>query len=35
VLSWRRHRLDPTAGIKSMAYAASIVGLEEARRRGA
>jgi branched-chain amino acid aminotransferase len=35
VLSGRRHRLDPTAGIKSMAYAASILGLEEARRRGA
>jgi len=35
VLPWRRHRLDPTAGIKTMAYAASILGLEEARRRGA
>ena len=35
VLPWRRHRLDPTAGIKSMAYAGSILGLEEARRRGA
>jgi len=35
VLPWRRHRRDPTAGIKSIAYAASILGLEEARRRGA
>jgi branched-subunit amino acid aminotransferase/4-amino-4-deoxychorismate lyase len=35
VLPWRRHRLDPTAGIKSMSYAASILGLEEARRLGA
>ena len=35
VLPWRRHRLDPTAGVKSMAYAGSILGLEEARRRGA
>jgi branched-subunit amino acid aminotransferase/4-amino-4-deoxychorismate lyase len=35
VLSGRRHRLDPTSGIKSMSYAASILGLEEARRRGA
>ena len=35
VLPWRRHRLDPTVGIKSLAYAASILGLEEARRRGA
>jgi branched-chain amino acid aminotransferase len=35
VLPWRRHRLDPEAGVKSMAYAASILGLEEARRRGA
>jgi branched-subunit amino acid aminotransferase/4-amino-4-deoxychorismate lyase len=35
VLPWRRHRTDPTAGIKSMAYAASILGLEEARRLGA
>ena len=35
VLPWRRHRLDPTAGIKSMAYAGAILGLEEARRRGA
>ena len=35
VLPWRRHRLDPTAGIKSTSYAACILGLEEARRRGA
>jgi branched-subunit amino acid aminotransferase/4-amino-4-deoxychorismate lyase len=35
VLPWRRHRLDPTAGIKSTAYAASLLGLEEARRLGA
>jgi branched-subunit amino acid aminotransferase/4-amino-4-deoxychorismate lyase len=35
VLPWRRHRLDPTAGIKCVSYAACILGLEEARRRGA
>ena len=35
VLPWRRHRLDPTAEIKSVGYAACILGLEEARRRGA
>jgi branched-subunit amino acid aminotransferase/4-amino-4-deoxychorismate lyase len=35
VLPWRRHRLDPAAGIKSTGYAASMLGLEEARRRGA
>jgi len=35
VLPWRRHRLDPTAGIKSVGYAACVLGLEEARRRGA
>lgn len=35
VLPWRRHRLDPTVGIKSLGYAPSIMGLEEARRRGA
>jgi len=35
VLPWRRHRLDPTAGIKSVGYAASVLGLEEASRRGA
>jgi len=35
VLPWRRHRFDPLVGVKSLAYAASIVGLEEARRRGA
>lgn len=34
VLPWRRHRLDPVAGLKSLGYAASILGLEEARRRG-
>ena len=35
VLPWRRHRLDPTTGIKSTGYAASLLGLAEARRRGA
>jgi branched-subunit amino acid aminotransferase/4-amino-4-deoxychorismate lyase len=35
VLPWRRHRLDPLAGIKSLGYASCILGLEEARRRGA
>ncbi len=35
VLPWRRHRLDPMAGTKSVSYAASILGLEEAQRRGA
>ncbi len=35
VLPWRRHRLDPTAGIKTTAYAACLLGLEEARRLGA
>ncbi len=35
VLPWRRHRLDPTVGIKSLAYAPAILGLEEAQRRGA
>ena len=35
VLPWRRHRLDPTVGIKSVGYAGAILGLEEARRRGA
>lgn len=35
VLPWRRHRTDPTLGVKSLAYAAAIRGLEEAQRRGA
>jgi branched-subunit amino acid aminotransferase/4-amino-4-deoxychorismate lyase len=35
VLAWRRHRLDPTAGIKTTGSAAPMVGLTEARRRGA
>jgi len=35
LLPWRRHRLDPTAGIKSVSYAACMLGLEEAVRRGA
>ena len=35
VLPWRRHRLDPTVGLKSLSYAPSSLGLEEARRRGA
>src|SRR5206468_2037400 len=34
-LPWRRHRLDPTVGIKSISFAAAILGLEEAQRRGA
>jgi branched-chain amino acid aminotransferase len=35
VLPWRRHRLDPTAGLKSVGYASCMLGLEDARRRGA
>jgi len=35
ILPWRRHHSDPLAGVKSLAYAASMLGLEEARRRGA
>ena len=35
ILPWRRHRLDPTMGIKSVGYAPMVLGLEEARRRGA
>jgi len=35
VLPWRRHRLDPTAGLKSTSYAAHLLGIQEARRRGA
>ena len=35
VLPWRRHRLDPATGIKSLSYVPSVLGLEEARRRGA
>jgi len=35
VLPWRRHRLEPTAGIKATGCAASMLGLDEARRRGA
>ena len=35
VLPWKRHRLDPLTAIKSLAYAGSIVGLEQARRSGA
>ena len=35
MLPWRRHRLDPTSGLKSTGYAACVLGLEEARRRGA
>lgn len=35
ILPWRRHRLDPQVGIKSLSYAAALLGLEEARRRGA
>ena len=35
VLPWRQHRLDPSAGLKTTGYAASLIGLEEAKRRGA
>jgi len=35
VLPWRRHRSDPTVGVKSVGYATCLLGLEEARRRGA
>ena len=35
LLPWRRHRNDPLAGTKAVAYGSSILGLEEARRRGA
>jgi branched-subunit amino acid aminotransferase/4-amino-4-deoxychorismate lyase len=35
VLPFRRHRLDPTAGIKSTGCAAAMIGLEAARLRGA
>jgi branched-subunit amino acid aminotransferase/4-amino-4-deoxychorismate lyase len=35
VLPWRRHHDDVLAGMKTLAYAAAILGLEEARRRGA
>jgi branched-subunit amino acid aminotransferase/4-amino-4-deoxychorismate lyase len=35
ILPWRRHRLEPTAGLKTNAYAASMLGLEEAHRLGA
>jgi branched-subunit amino acid aminotransferase/4-amino-4-deoxychorismate lyase len=35
ILPWRRHRLDPLAGLKATAYTTWILGLEEARRRGA
>ena len=35
ILPWRRHRLDPLAGIKVLAYAGQARGLEEAQRRGA
>lgn len=35
LLEARRHSLDPLTGVKSLAYAASLLGLEEAHRRGA
>ena len=35
LLSGRRHRLDPQAGMKTLASAATPLGLEEARRLGA
>jgi len=34
-LPWRRNPRDPLAGIKSLNYAGNVLGLEEARRRGA
>ena len=35
ILPWRRHRLDPLAGLKATAYSAWILGLEDAQRQGA
>ena len=35
ILPWRRHRLDPLAGVKSLAHAGAIRGLEEVLRAGA
>jgi branched-chain amino acid aminotransferase len=35
VLPWRRHRHDPAAGLKAVGDPSRMLGLEEARRRGA
>lgn len=35
LLPWRRGLRDPLMGVKSLNYAANLLGLEEARRRGA
>jgi branched-subunit amino acid aminotransferase/4-amino-4-deoxychorismate lyase len=35
ILPWRRCLRDPLAGLKTLSYAANLVGLEEARRRNA
>jgi branched-subunit amino acid aminotransferase/4-amino-4-deoxychorismate lyase len=35
VLPWRRNPADPLVGLKSLNYAANVLGLAEARRRGA
>jgi branched-subunit amino acid aminotransferase/4-amino-4-deoxychorismate lyase len=35
MLPWRRSLLDPLGGLKSLNYAANLIGLEQARRRGA
>jgi len=35
LLPWRRSLADPLAGIKALSYAQNVLGLEEARRRGA